>query len=150
MEMRRYSHSWGSVERWLLSAYWALSGYGLRASRALVALAVASFATVCLMMAFGLPNDDPKQEVQRIRTEDGMRWVVDKPAPKLTLPFEERLSAKRLEKSLRVTLNSVVFKSSGQDLTTVGTYVEMASRFTEPVLLGLAALAIRSRVKRGN
>ena len=33
-------------------------------------------------------------------------------------------------------------------LTTAGTYVEMASRLTEPVLLGLAALAVRGRVKR--
>ncbi|MFD0448956.1 hypothetical protein [Streptomyces rhizosphaericus] len=45
-------------------------------------------------------------------------------------------------------VNSVVFRSSGQDLTTTGTYTEMASRPTEPVLLGLAALAIRGRVKR--
>jgi hypothetical protein len=38
-----------------------------------------------------------------------------------------------------------VFRSSGPDLTTAGTYVEMASRFTEPVL---AALATRTPVKR--
>ncbi|THA71800.1 hypothetical protein E6P78_04160 [Streptomyces sp. A0958] len=38
----------------------------------------------------------------------------------------------------------------GQDLTTAGDYIEMTSRLTEPVLLGLAALAIRGRVKRGN
>lgn len=49
---------------------------------------------------------------------------------------------------MNVTLNSVVFRSSGQDLTTAGTYIEMASRLTEPVLLGLAVLAIRNRVKR--
>ncbi|MER6162937.1 hypothetical protein ABT147_47005, partial [Streptomyces sp. NPDC001868] len=34
-----------------------------------------------------------------------------------------------------MVLNSVVFRSSSQDLTTWGTYTEMASRFTEPVLL---------------
>ncbi|GAA0990895.1 hypothetical protein GCM10009576_067160 [Streptomyces rhizosphaericus] len=53
-----------------------------------------------------------------------------------------------VRQSLRVVVNSVVFRSSGQDLTTTGTYTEMASRPTEPVLLGLAALAIRGRVKR--
>jgi hypothetical protein len=42
----------------------------------------------------------------------------------------------------------VVFRSAGQDLTTAGTYIEMGSRITEPVLLGLAVLAIRNRVKR--
>ncbi|MFC9228939.1 hypothetical protein ACFTZI_08235 [Streptomyces decoyicus] len=45
-------------------------------------------------------------------------------------------------------VNSVVFRSSGQNLTTVGTYSEMAARLGEPVLLGLAVLAIRNRVKR--
>ncbi|WP_405764067.1 hypothetical protein [Streptomyces sp. NBC_00080] len=42
----------------------------------------------------------------------------------------------------------MIFRSSSQDLTTVGTYTEMASRLAEPVLLGLAVLAIRGRVKR--
>ncbi|MFD8384864.1 hypothetical protein ACFV2X_41155 [Streptomyces sp. NPDC059679] len=38
--------------------------------------------------------------------------------------------------------------SGFHELTTVGTYTEMVSRLGEPVLLGLAALAIRGRVKR--
>ncbi|MFC8706657.1 hypothetical protein ACFUIV_31345 [Streptomyces anulatus] len=41
-----------------------------------------------------------------------------------------------------------MFRSSGQGLTTAGTYIEMTSRLTEPVLLGLAVLAVRNRVKR--
>ncbi|MCM2416101.1 pentapeptide repeat-containing protein [Streptomyces sp. RKAG290] len=52
------------------------------------------------------------------------------------------------EGSLRVVINSVVFRSSGQDLTTAGTYTEMASLLVEPALLGLAVLAVRGRVKR--
>ncbi|MFE2182353.1 hypothetical protein [Streptomyces sp. NPDC059455] len=63
-------------------------------------------------------------------------------------PTGDRFTSKRAEKALNVMLNSVVFRSSGQDLTTWGTYTEMASRFTEPILLALAALAIRSRIKR--
>ncbi|MFF7328234.1 hypothetical protein [[Kitasatospora] papulosa] len=47
-----------------------------------------------------------------------------------------------------MVVNSVVFRSSGQDLTPWGTYTEMASRVTEPILLALAVLAIRSRIKR--
>ncbi|MFI2189999.1 hypothetical protein [Streptomyces sioyaensis] len=62
----------------------------------------------------------------------------------------ERFTGERFEKSLRVVLNSVLFRSSGQDLTLWGTYTEMVSRLTEPVLLGLAALAARGRVKRGS
>jgi hypothetical protein len=47
-----------------------------------------------------------------------------------------------------VVLNSVIFRSSDQTLTTTGTYTEMGSRLLEPVLLGLGLLVIRSRVKR--
>ncbi|WP_180303999.1 hypothetical protein [Streptomyces sp. JV178] len=47
-----------------------------------------------------------------------------------------------------MTLNSVVFRFSRQDLTTTGTYIETTSRLTEPDLLGLAVLAIRNRVQR--
>lgn len=49
---------------------------------------------------------------------------------------------------LNATLNSVVFRSADQDLTTAGTYIEMTSRLLEPTLLALAALAIRGRIKR--
>ncbi len=63
-------------------------------------------------------------------------------------PTGDRFTGERFEKALNITLNSVVFRSSGQELTTTGTYVEMAFRVTEPVLLGLGVLAIRNRVKR--
>ncbi|MDT0482625.1 hypothetical protein [Streptomyces doebereineriae] len=39
------------------------------------------------------------------------------------------------------TLNSVVARSSG--LTAAGTYIEMTSRLTEPLLLGLAGTGLR-------
>ncbi|WP_311766829.1 MULTISPECIES: hypothetical protein [Streptomyces] len=146
-EMRRHDHTnspWG--ERRLLWAYWLVSGYGLRASRALGWLGLAMMTTILLMMGFGLPNETPKQEIVRERVDGEWKTVVDKPDPKN--PTGDRFTSKRAEKALNVMLNSVVFRSSGQDLTTWGTYTEMASRFTEPILLALAALAIRSRIKR--
>ncbi|MFF3578055.1 hypothetical protein [Streptomyces mirabilis] len=60
-------------------------------------------------------------------------------------PTGNRFTGERFEKALKVTLNSVVFRSADQELTTAGTYIEMASRFTEPILLGLV---VRNRVKR--
>lgn len=45
-------------------------------------------------------------------------------------------------------LNVVIFRSSDDDLTTAGVYVDMAARLVEPSLLALAVLAIRGRVKR--
>ncbi|MFD6308125.1 hypothetical protein ACFWFF_34525, partial [Streptomyces sp. NPDC060223] len=93
-------------------------------------------------------DKDPKQEATGIVPSGGGRvtFEIEKNDPKN--PTGLRVTGKRFEKALNVTLNSVVFRSSGQGLTTAGTYIEMASRVTEPILLGLAVLAVRSRVKR--
>ncbi|MFJ5212295.1 pentapeptide repeat-containing protein [Streptomyces nigra] len=148
MEMRRHADDIPRSERWLLTAYWALSGYGLRASRALAWLGAAMLLTIVLLMAFGLAQDTPKQTATGTVPADGgkVTFEIDKDDPRN--PTGNRFTGERFEKALNVTLNSVVFRSSGQDLTTAGTYIEMTSRLTEPVLLGLAVLAVRNRVKR--
>ncbi|KOX27013.1 metal transporter [Streptomyces sp. NRRL F-4707] len=149
MEMRRHTDDIPWAERRLLDLYWAVSGYGLRALRALGWLLAAMTATVVAMMLWGLPKDDPKAE--STGTVDGLHIVMTTDTPDPVNPdgrYSERLSTERFEKSLRVVINSVVFRSSGQELTTAGTYIEMLSRIGEPVLLGLAVLAVRGRVKR--
>jgi uncharacterized protein YjbI with pentapeptide repeats len=149
MEMRRHDTTASRGERTLLRLYWALSGYGLRAVRALAWLVLAMTATVLAMMLWGLPRTDP--DPVSAGTTDGRRITLTtkKPTPvNPEGPYTERLSAERFEKSLRVVANSVIFRASGQDLTTTGTYVEMTARLVEPALLGLAVLAVRSRVKR--
>ncbi|MGW4439118.1 pentapeptide repeat-containing protein [Streptomyces sp. NPDC004596] len=149
MEMRRHDPHISWSERFLLQAYWAVSGYGLRAARTLNWLLAAMATTVLLMMLWGLPQEPPKPV--NTGAIEGRRITVttDTPAPvNPSGPYFDRLSSKRFEPALRVVINSVVFRSSGQDLTTFGTYTEMASRFTEPVLLALTVLAIRNRVKR--
>ncbi|GCE01536.1 pentapeptide repeat-containing protein [Embleya hyalina] len=152
MEMRRLDRRPGRsrAERGLLTAYWALSGYGLRASRALAWLGLAMTTTVLAMMLWGLPTSDPKPKVTGTLPAAGQAvdLTVDTGDPTLTGTTHDHLTGIRAEKATRVVLNSVVFRSSGQNLTTAGTYIEMTSRFLEPVLLGLAALAIRGRVKR--
>ncbi|WP_432088486.1 pentapeptide repeat-containing protein [Streptomyces sp. bgisy095] len=148
-EMRRHDRTGTpTTERHLLWAYWALSGYGLRASRALGWLAAAMLTTILLLMAFGLPASSPKQEATGTVPAGGgtVTFVIDKQDPKN--PVKDRFTSKRFDKALSVTLNSVVFRSSGQDLTTTGTYIEMTSRILEPALLALAVLAIRGRIKR--
>jgi hypothetical protein len=47
-----------------------------------------------------------------------------------------------------VTVNAAVFRTTGQGLTRTGGAVELASRVVEPVLLALAVLAVRGRIKR--
>ncbi|TVP36453.1 hypothetical protein A3L22_28880 [Streptomyces griseus subsp. griseus] len=150
-EMRRHDPGRPGGERALLTLYWALSGYGLRATRALAWLGTAMTVTVTLMTLWGLPADAPKQTTTGRQVAAGQKVVLitDTPDPVApTGPLAERVTTERLEKSLRVVINSVIFRSSGQDLTTTGTYIEMTSRLAEPVLLGLAVLAVRSRVKR--
>ncbi|MFH8701336.1 hypothetical protein [Streptomyces chartreusis] len=149
MEMRRHSRDDTTrAERTLLHLYWLLSGYGLRASRAFIWLALLMLTTILLMMGLGLPQHSPKQEASGIVPAGGghVTYTIDREDPQN--PTTNRFTTKRFEKALNVTLNSVVFRSSGQDLTTTGTYVEMASRLLEPALLALGVLAIRGRIKR--
>ncbi|MEU0110675.1 pentapeptide repeat-containing protein [Streptomyces sp. NPDC006251] len=151
MEMRRHDATRPRAERALLAAYWALSGYGLRATRALIWLLGAMTATLLALMMWGLPADDPKSITtgREVAVGQEITLTTDTPDPaNPTGSLAERVTTERCEKALRVVINSVVFRSSGQDLTTAGTYTEMASRLAEPVLLSLAVLAVRSRVKR--
>lgn len=150
-EMRRHDATRPFGERALLTAYWALSGYGLRAARALAWLMTAMIATVLAMVLWGLPVDDPKPQTtgQQVKAGQSLILTTDVPDPRNpTGPWTERVTTERFDKALRVVINSVVFRSSGQGLTTAGTYTEMTSRIAEPMLLGLAVLAIRGRVKR--
>lgn len=146
MEMRRCDRdetpTW---ERGLLWMYWLLSGYGLRASRALVCLLGAMALTVLALMAWGLPTHVPLPKATGTLT--GSAITLNTTKPDLTINGE-LMTLSRADRATRVVMNSVVFRSSGQNLTRVGTYIEMASRIFEPILLGLAVLAIRNRVKR--
>ncbi|MFE7400300.1 pentapeptide repeat-containing protein [Streptomyces sp. NPDC057557] len=107
MEMRRHDHhDTTRAERGLLTSYWALSGYGLRASRALGWLLLAMTTTVVVMMLWGLPTDDPKPESTGMVTNQTIRLTTDTPAPvNPSGPLHERVSTKRFEKSLRVVVN---------------------------------------------
>lgn len=136
------------AERGLLHDYWLLSGYGLRAVWALGWLTVAMTGTIVLLMGLGLPKNDPPQEAIGTVPAGGgtVTFDIEKDDPQY--PTGDRFTGERFDKALSVTLNSAVFRSFGQDLTTSGTYIEMASRVTEPVSLGLALLAARNRVKR--
>ena len=106
-------------------------------------------ATVLVMMLWGLPKDVPptgtggRSTGQSVSQASGTTDPVDPDGP-----LAQRMTSERFEKSVRVVINSVVFRSAPQTLTTSGTYTEMLSRLVEPALLGLAALAIRGRVKR--
>lgn len=150
MEARRNDPGTPRGERWLLHAYWLVSGYALRASRALGFLAATATATFLLMMVVGLPNDQPSPQITGDLPRAGGPTVLTEatPDPALTLPLSGRFSAARADKAGLVVVNSVIFRSTGASLTGPGTWIEIVSRIGEPVLLGFAAVAARGRVQR--
>jgi uncharacterized protein YjbI with pentapeptide repeats len=106
----------GQVERGILTAYWLVSGYGLRAWRAVAALAS---VTAVLAVAFHLVGFAvPPRPVSY--------WTS------LLYAFRATLS---------LTDDEVTLTAWGQLLQGV-------LKLTGPVLLGLALLALRGRVKR--
>ncbi|MFD3480605.1 pentapeptide repeat-containing protein [Streptomyces sp. NPDC058695] len=148
-EMRRHDTTGTAKgERRLLWPYWLLSGYGLRASRAFGWLLAAMSLTVLLLMSVGLPTHDPDPATTGAVHGSRISLHTSTPDPALHGGWLQRMTWARAEKATRVAINSVVFRSSGQNLTTAGTYIEMASRLFEPTLLALGALAVRGRIKR--
>jgi uncharacterized protein YjbI with pentapeptide repeats len=114
MEMRRRAAR--PVERVVLTAYWLVSGYGLRAWRALVWLAG---ITAALAIAFHLVGfvHPPKPDTYWTSWLYAFRATLSLTDPEVTL-------------------------------TAWGKLLQAVLRLTGPVLLGLAILALRGRVKR--
>jgi uncharacterized protein YjbI with pentapeptide repeats len=116
---RHYGH-WAAAttERAVLWLYWLTSGYGLRAWRALAALALVVGLAGVGFSRVGFHHPHPSQVAS---------WLY---ALQATVSLEGK--ARQL---------------SGQ-LTLPGELLRVGLRFTGPVLLALAVLSIRGRVKR--
>jgi hypothetical protein len=56
MEMRKFDKTKPGAERLILWLYWLVSGYGLRASRALLSLLVTILLFAALLLAWGFPS----------------------------------------------------------------------------------------------
>ncbi|MER7672482.1 pentapeptide repeat-containing protein [Kitasatospora sp. NPDC096128] len=146
MEMRRHDRTGTAfAERALLGAYWLLSGYGLRALRAVLWLSLAMGLTVLGLMAGGLPTHAPLPNATGTLAGSTIALQANQPDLSIT---GGRWTLQRAGRAAQVAVNSVVFRTSGQNLTPAGTAIELASRITEPVLLALVVLAVRERVKR--
>ena len=118
MEMRRHSQATPRAERLILCAYWLTAGYGLRASRALATLALVVTGFAVALQAVGYHRPAPTF------------WASLLYAVQSTVSLEGR--ARQL---------------SGQ-LTLPGELLRTALRLLGPLLLGLALLSVRNRVKR--
>lgn len=147
MEARRHASSTSPGERALLAAYWMLSGYGQRALRAIGALVLLVGLLFASLTAWGLPDTSSLQ--QMTGTVVGAQVTLEvKPSPATLPPPDRRWTSDRMSKAVRIALGSVVFRDSDQKLTPAGQWTVMAGRAFGPLLLALAALAVRARVKR--
>jgi hypothetical protein len=151
-EARRRAVGTSPVERAVLWAYWLISGYGQRASRAVTALVGVVAVLAVVLITCGLPAAGPTSQsttVTRVTPGGGQETITTSTdvAPQLP-PGNARWTLDRVDTSVRIALGAVVFRDAGQKLTTAGTWTVMVARFVGPILLALAVLAIRARVKR--
>ncbi|MFC8433951.1 pentapeptide repeat-containing protein [Streptomyces sp. NPDC057253] len=148
MEARRKNREKGSVgERVLLSAYWALSGYGIRASRAFGWLTSMLVISVLVMMLCGIPGNSPREITSGTYTGNSVNLSTVPEKPVLGEGVD-RFTWRRFERSSRTVANAIVFRSAEQRLTSLGVAMEFICRVFGPLLLALSILAIRGRVKR--
>ncbi|WP_329044145.1 pentapeptide repeat-containing protein [Amycolatopsis sp. NBC_01488] len=146
-EARRRADATSRVEKIILWAYWLISGYGQRASRATAALLLLVAVVTSLLIGFGLPSPGPaSQSTTTTTSSQTVTTTVDLPAQ--LPPAGQRWTWRRAGDATRIALGAVVFRDAGQKLTTTGTWTVMVARFLGPLLLALTALAIRARVKR--
>jgi hypothetical protein len=146
MEMRRHDLSTPSAERQVLFLYWLFSGYGLRASRALGWLLGILVVATVLLAAIGLGQSAAASSIQAtiMGTPPHQTIHVETPTTSAVIqPFTARLGTAAL-----VAIGGAVFRASEQELTYTGRLIQAVLRFVGPVLLGLALLSIRGRVKR--
>jgi hypothetical protein len=139
MEMRRKAAPLFSGEKFLLFFYWALSGYGLRASRSLVALLL-----VVLMCMYGMASrgycdpGDPFGDAGKVNCSS--------PAGAHVPSRQEVISLSNV--SFVAGTAITVIGTPGAKLTAEGHGIRLLLRIAGPLLLALSLIAIRNRVKR--
>ena len=137
--------SW--AERILLYGYWALSGYGLRASRALLTLVavVAGAAMLYTMPAFATVTPPTPQPAQILMIDPTSGAVTYAPPTERTAPGFWTA----LEYSARESISLLQVRGMpAVDTTYVGTGLDVLLRLAGPVLLAFIILALRARTKR--
>ena len=146
-DMRRLDTATPSSERLVLTLYWLLSGYGLRATRAtralvallvLLALGTVGFATVGLANSIHVEY----QSIDHSSAGEPVAYQqVDVPGPRPGWTAA-------LDESINSATSLLHAAPSEQPLTGAGRAIEIVLRLLGPLLLGLVVLAIRNRVKR--
>jgi hypothetical protein len=127
MEMRRAALPRG-VERAVLKLYWLMSGYGLRASRSIVATLATLMGASLLFLWIGFAEDHPNSASTSSATRASTSLLG-------ALIYSARIGIGLL-------------RDPQPRLTLWGDFTQIVVRIAVPLFLGLAVLAIRGRVKR--
>jgi hypothetical protein len=141
MEMRRHDRRAPPAERLILWLYWLTSGYALRAWRALATLTAVVLVAAVGFAFWGFPDAEPAFRPVGVDASGALvyRQVPAEDATGAGLPEAVRFSARSATSLLR---------GPDRALTPAGESLEIALRLLGPVLLGLAVLSIRGRVRR--
>lgn len=129
------------VERTLLTAYWALAGYGLRAWRALVALLFLVVSSGILFSCAGWASKEVARRAAFINPDNG---IISYAGPTYH-PVDLWTG---LEFSLRESIALLQARSLPLYTGTFGTALDILLRLAGPLLLAFAVLALRARTKR--
>lgn len=123
METRLRSRSSPWADRAIIAIYWLLSGYGLRANRSLLALAIILMIFAALFSINGFAEDQPMNS-----------FAGDQ-------PFIEGILHSAQSAALLPQGDTI-------QLTRWGEAYQIALRILGPALIALTALALRARIKR--
>jgi uncharacterized protein YjbI with pentapeptide repeats len=118
MEMRRLASGTPWGERVILTLYWLVSGYGLRGLRALAWLVAVVVGLASLLQAVGFNGGDPG-------FRDAMIYAA--------------------QSTISIASGNTALT---EQVSWAGEMLRIVLRLAGPVLLGLALLAVRNRVKR--
>jgi hypothetical protein len=141
-EMRRHDPETPRAERLVLWLYWLLSGYALRAWRALAALVVVVVLAGVVLAFWGFPSATPSFRPAAVDRGGALVYQQQ--------PSDPPPGLGRLPDAIRFSARSATALLRGPDrlLTPVGEWLDIGLRFAGPLLLGLAVLSVRGRVRR--
>ena len=139
MEMRRRGSRLISAERTILTIYWALSGYALRASRALIALVFVIAIFAGLYQAFGF--QDAAAPFGPTSTSAGTGSYDSQTESSWAAAFGGQFV-------YSAGTAASLLSSPDAVLTRTGRVLHIVERILGPLLVGLALLSLRGRVKR--
>jgi hypothetical protein len=134
MEMRRKAKTSPLAERFILWLYWALSGYGLRASRALIAFVALVAVSSALFHLYGFEQPDDPFAQPQIGIITGSSPSKSPWPPSLVDLRQAISSTEAWTYSLGTAI--AIFSAPDAPLTRAGRRYRVVLRIIGPVLLG--------------